>query len=178
MTNGIQQIIVSGAISNAPSIRLAPGQSLRGEDDGASITFTLGKDGVQLSSDNRVHNIHLKTSVGKCAILNDTAVASFGRIELRGVTTTGRVQILARDAVRIGHVDVNGLDIFAAERGYMVDLHQQVLDLVRSGQSWDELYRNLRFSDEVKKWIAFDTMHTLNVMGMYRWVTNHRRGEW
>jgi hypothetical protein len=30
----------------------------------------------------------------------------------------------------------------------MVDLHQQVLDLIRQGQSWDELYRNVRFSDE------------------------------
>ncbi len=40
---------------------------------------------------------------------------SFGRIELRGVTTIGRVQILARDKVRGGHVDVNGLDIIAAD---------------------------------------------------------------
>jgi hypothetical protein len=31
------------------------------------------------------------------------------------VTTTGRVQILARDKVRGGHVDVNGLDIIAAD---------------------------------------------------------------
>src|SRR6516225_9183413 len=66
----------------------------------------------------------------------------------------------------------------AAERAYMIDLHRQVLELIRAGQSWDELYRNVRFSDEVRKWIAFDTMHTLNVMGMYRWVSNHRRGNW
>jgi glyoxylase-like metal-dependent hydrolase (beta-lactamase superfamily II) len=66
----------------------------------------------------------------------------------------------------------------AALRAYMVDLHQQVLDLVRSGESWDELYRKIRFSDEVRGWTAFDTMHVLNVLGMYRWVGNHRRGEW
>ncbi|MGO4174590.1 hypothetical protein [Bosea sp. TAF32] len=40
---------------------------------------------------------------------------SRGRIELRGVTTTGCVRILARDKVRAGHVDVNGLDIIAAD---------------------------------------------------------------
>jgi hypothetical protein len=57
----------------------------------------------------------------------------------------------------------------AALRAYIVDLHQQVLDLVRAGQSWDELYRNVKFSDEVKHWIAFDTMNTLNILGMYRW---------
>lgn len=66
----------------------------------------------------------------------------------------------------------------AALRNYMVDLHQQVLDLVRAGQSWDQLYRNVKFSDETIHWIGFDTMKTLNIMGMYRWVSNHRRGEW
>ena len=66
----------------------------------------------------------------------------------------------------------------AALRTYMVDLHQQVLDLVRSGRSWDQLYRNVRFSDEVKGSIVYDAMHTLIVLGMQRWVTNHRRGAW
>ena len=36
-------------------------------------------------------------------------------MELRDLTTTGRVQILARDRVRAGHVDVDGLDIVAAD---------------------------------------------------------------
>lgn len=82
------------------------------------------------------------------------------------------------DVIDVGHYSPATKADEAALRAYLIDLHQQVLDLVRSGQSWDELYRNVRFSDEVKKWIAYDTMHTLNVLGMYRWVSNHRRGEW
>lgn len=82
------------------------------------------------------------------------------------------------DVIDVGHYTPATKADQAALRAYIVDLHQQVLDLVRAGQSWDQLYRNVRFSEEVKKWIAFDTMHTLNVLGMYRWVTNHRRGEW
>jgi glyoxylase-like metal-dependent hydrolase (beta-lactamase superfamily II) len=82
------------------------------------------------------------------------------------------------DIIDVGHYSPATKPDIAAERVYMIDLHQQVLDLVRAGQSWDQLYRNVRFSDEVRKWIAFDTMHTLNVLGMYRWVSNHRRGEW
>lgn len=82
------------------------------------------------------------------------------------------------DFIDVGHYTPATKPDEAALRTYMIDLHQQVLDLVRSGQSWDQLYRNVHFSDEVKSWIAFDTMHTLNVMGMHRWVTNHRRGEW
>ena len=74
---------------NVPSINLMPGQSLRGDCAGAGITLAKGKDGLRLSSDNRVHNIRLDALVEKRAIFNDTSVASLGRIELRGVT--GRV---------------------------------------------------------------------------------------
>lgn len=111
----VQRIVVSGDLANTPSISLSPGQSLRGADERSTITFAAGADGIQLSSDNRIHNLHLSTSPDKRAIFNDTSVASLGRIELRGVTTIGRVQILARDKVRGGHVDVNGLDIVAAD---------------------------------------------------------------
>jgi glyoxylase-like metal-dependent hydrolase (beta-lactamase superfamily II) len=82
------------------------------------------------------------------------------------------------DVIDVGHYSPATKADEAALRTYMVDLHQQVLDLVRAGQSWDELYRNVHFTDEVKHWTAFDTMHTLNILGMYRWVSNHRRGEW
>ena len=82
------------------------------------------------------------------------------------------------DFIDVGHYRPATKAEEAALRIYMVDLHQQVLDLVRAGQSWDQFYRNVRFSDEVKKWIGYDTMHTLNVLGMYRWVSNHRRGAW
>ena len=82
------------------------------------------------------------------------------------------------DIIDVGHYSPATKEKIAAERAYMVDLHQQVLDLVRAGQSWDELYRNVHFSENVRKWTAFDTMHTLNILGMYRWVSNHRRGEW
>jgi glyoxylase-like metal-dependent hydrolase (beta-lactamase superfamily II) len=88
--------------------------------------------------------------------------------------------VLAQDVeiIDIGHYTPSNKEAIRAERAYMVDLHQQVLDLVRKGQSWDELYRNVKFSDEVKKWIGYDTMRTLNIQGMYRWVSNHRRGNW
>jgi len=82
------------------------------------------------------------------------------------------------EIIDVGHYSPATKADEAALRTYMVDLHQQVLDLVRAGQSWDQLYRNVKFNDEVKHWIGFDAMKTLNIMGMYRWVSNHRRGEW
>ncbi len=112
---GIRGILVRGDLANAPSIRLSPGQSLQGESERSGITFAARTDALQLSSDNGVHNIRVHASADKRAIFSDTTAHSLGRIELRGVTTTGRVQILARDKVQSGHVDVNGLDIVAAD---------------------------------------------------------------
>jgi glyoxylase-like metal-dependent hydrolase (beta-lactamase superfamily II) len=82
------------------------------------------------------------------------------------------------DVVDVGHYSPATKSDIIAERMYIVDLHEQVLKLVRAGQSWDELYRNVKFSPEVQSWIGFSTMKTLNILGMYHWVTNHRRGEW
>ncbi|HVA91455.1 MAG TPA: hypothetical protein VNL71_16615 [Chloroflexota bacterium] len=99
----------------APSVRLSPGQSLRGDGDRSGITFAERTDGLQLSSDNRIHTIHLHASPDKRAIFNDTKVENLGRIEIAGVAAIGQVQILARDKVLGGHIDVQGLDIISAD---------------------------------------------------------------
>jgi hypothetical protein len=113
--SGIEQIVVSGRLTDVPPIRLAPGRSLRGADESAVIAFRAGDDGVQLSTDNSISSIRLDASPEKRAICNDTAVPTLGWIELRGLTTTGRVQILAREQLRAGHVKVDGLDVVAAD---------------------------------------------------------------
>lgn len=114
-TASVPNVIIRGHLVDASSFRLAPGQSLRGEDDQAGITFADGADGVQLSSDNRLHNLRLHVAPEKRALFNDTSVATLGQIALSAITTTGRVQLLARDRVRGGHVIVKGLDIQAAD---------------------------------------------------------------
>jgi hypothetical protein len=129
--SSVRQILVHGDLADVPSIRLSAGQSLQG-DGGSGITFAAGADGLQLSSDNRVENIRLHASRDKRAIFNDTSVAALGNIELLDVTTTGRVQILARDMVRGGHVDVNGLDIVAADaRGEQERPHAFGVDVLQ-----------------------------------------------
>jgi len=111
----IARVVISGRVVDVPTIRLSQGRSLCGAAEGATIAFTPGADGIELSSDNSVHDLYLCASQEKRAIFNDTACTTLGRIELHGVTTIGPVQILARGQVRGGHVDVNGLDIIAAD---------------------------------------------------------------
>jgi hypothetical protein len=111
----VKQIIVAGHLIDVPSIRLSPGQSLRGANGSAAISFRSGVDGVQLATDNDVAHLRLEVSPEKRAIFNDPAMPTLGRMVLRGVTTIGRVQILARDKVRAGHVEIEGLDIISAD---------------------------------------------------------------
>ncbi|MEU1791906.1 hypothetical protein ABZ553_39740 [Streptomyces sparsogenes] len=49
------------------------------------------------------------------AVLNDVSVADLGTLVLRGVRVRGQVLLLARDAVRSGHVQVEGLTVEAAD---------------------------------------------------------------
>jgi hypothetical protein len=111
----VECVVVSGHLTNAPSISLSPGQSLCGATEDSTIAFVPSSDGVRLSAGNSVHSLHLNASPDQRAIFNDTTLATLGRIELHSVTVSGCVQLLARDAVRSGHVDVDGLDIIAAD---------------------------------------------------------------
>ncbi|PVZ87411.1 hypothetical protein C9426_12625 [Serratia sp. S1B] len=132
-----QQIIVRGAISGLPSIRLAPGKILSGENDEAKLLFTQGTDGLQLTRDNQVTGLYLETSVDKRAIFNDTQLDSLGQLRLSHISTVGQVQILARDQVRAGHIEVDGLDVIAADaraqkeqpNGYGVNVTQGAFTL-------------------------------------------------
>jgi hypothetical protein len=114
-SESIERVVVTGRLSDVPSVRLSPGQTLCGAAEDSRIAFMVGCDGVELSSDNKIHNLHLNVSPEKRAIFNDPAMPSSGRMEVYDVTTTGCVQILGRGNVRSGHVDVNGLDISAAD---------------------------------------------------------------
>ena len=82
------------------------------------------------------------------------------------------------DVIDVGHYGLATREDQIALRTYMKDLHQQVLDLTRQGYAWDELYRNIKYTDEVRGWTNFANMRVLNAMGMYRWVSNHRRGNY
>ena len=55
----IARVVISGRVLDVPTIRLSPGRSLCGAAEGATIEITPGVDGVELSSDNCVHDLEL-----------------------------------------------------------------------------------------------------------------------
>jgi hypothetical protein len=116
----IVRIAVSSEITDVPTLRLSPGQTLTSANSKAgTVRFAAKQDGIQLSADNRVENIELFANPGQLVLFNDTTVADFGRLQLHALKVTGVVQLLAADRVRAGHVEVHGLDIISADaRGF------------------------------------------------------------
>lgn len=99
--------------------------------------FSEGADGVQLTRDNHVASLRLQASPNTRALFNDTTVNGIGTLKLAGLTAVGQVQILARDAVRSGHIIVNDLYIEQADtresqprpQGYGVEVLQGAITI-------------------------------------------------
>ena len=112
---GVSCISVVSDLFDVPTLRLSPGQRLVGGDAQVALRFAAGQDGIQLSSDNQLEQLRLVTDPDKRAIYNDTGVEHLGRLELRGLSVTGAVQLLARDEVSSGHVEAHDVDIVAGD---------------------------------------------------------------
>ena len=69
-------LIIRNDISDLPSIKLQPFQSISGEFDGKIIKFATGSDGFCLSKGNELKNIRIETTPDKRAIFQDTDVES------------------------------------------------------------------------------------------------------
>ena len=115
----VARIQLAASLSNVPSVRLLPGQTLSAADAQTAIRFASGEDGLQLSADNQVEHLSLITDPERRAIFNDTTVAHLGRLTLRRLSIPGVLKLLARDQVCGGHVEAHDIDIVSADaRGY------------------------------------------------------------
>jgi hypothetical protein len=115
----VTSIEVEQDLNEVPTIRLASGQKLTGGEQSITLRFADGNDGIRLSTDNSVQDLHLVTRAEHLAVFNDTSVTTPGRIELHRIQTVGSVRLIAADNVRAGHVEARDVDIVAADaRGY------------------------------------------------------------
>ena len=111
----VRAVSVTTELTGVPSLRLAPGQSLRAANSAAALRFSAGEDGLQVSKDNLVEGMELSTSPNRRALFNDTEIEQLGRLVIRNVRTCGLVQLLAKNSVRGGYVEVDQLDILSAD---------------------------------------------------------------
>jgi hypothetical protein len=112
----VATIVLTADLADVPSFDLLPGQTLRSvSGQQFALAFAPGVDGVRLSTDNSILSLDLHASSDKRAVWNDYSMPTLGRINLSSLNTFGRVELLAKDHVRGGHVEVHGLAILAAD---------------------------------------------------------------
>ena len=115
----VRQITVVSDLNGLPTFRLSPGQELTAANRKVALRFAAGQDGVQLSTDNQIDGVDVSTDLDRRALYNDTRVERLGQLVLRNLRATGVVHLLACDQVRSGYVEVENVDIVAADaRGY------------------------------------------------------------
>ena len=113
--SSVRDLVLTADLGELPAFRLSPGQALTSTSPGFALRFAAGEDGLQLSSDNRVEGVVLGADPGRRALFNDTSMEGFGRPILRNLRIEGVVHLVASDRVRSGHVEVENLDIAAAD---------------------------------------------------------------
>jgi hypothetical protein len=112
----IHVITIEGFLTDVPGFRLSPRQEIRGGSlEACGLKFRDGNDGVQLSSSNSIACLTLVTSPDRCSIWNDDSAPDFGTLYLNQLRKVVRVQVLAQNQVRAGHIVVRDLDIVAAD---------------------------------------------------------------
>jgi hypothetical protein len=109
LEEGASSIEVSGTVTGSPGITLRPGVTLRGG------RLEFGAKGVRLTRDNTLADIEIVVPDHEIAVYADTGQSDWGTLTLTSVTTVGQVAIIALDAVRAGHVSIDGLTIRAAD---------------------------------------------------------------
>src|SRR5215510_12598595 len=107
---GVVDIVVAADLARVPTLHLSPGKNLRGASPSATLRFAAGQDGVQLSTDNRIENLKLEADVDRRAVYNATKFERMGRLVLRNLRAIGVIQLVARDQVRSGHVEIENVD--------------------------------------------------------------------
>ncbi|MBN8492874.1 MAG: hypothetical protein J0M00_15790 [Burkholderiales bacterium] len=133
----VPDLRIEGLLEGVPTLRLRPGQALRAAATGAGLRFLPGHDGVRLCRDNALVGLALLADPDRRAVFNTDELPNLGRLSLSALRVTGQVQILAAGALRAGHVDVDGLDIEAADtrlcserpRGFGVEVLQGAFTL-------------------------------------------------
>src|SRR5215469_9410126 len=68
----VRQITVLADLTELPTFRLSPGQTLTAADPKLALRFAAGQDGLQLSTDNRVEGLELGADLDRRALFNDT----------------------------------------------------------------------------------------------------------
>jgi hypothetical protein len=109
LASGAKEIEISGTLKGMPSITLPPGVALRGGE------LVFGAKGLQLTGDNTIENLTVRTALHELAIYNDHTVEDLGTLRLRNVVSYGQIYLGAEGSIRAGRIEADGVHVAEAD---------------------------------------------------------------
>lgn len=100
-------LILRNDLTDVPSLRLMPFQSLSGEFDGKKIIFKPGAEGFCLSKGNELKSLVIQTSPDKRAIFQDQEMESLSVHHLSRITVTGQISFIITDKTKKGRIEAS-----------------------------------------------------------------------
>ena len=86
-----------------------------------------------------------------------------------------KVEAIDFDILAPGHGAIGSKADATDHRGYLEELYNGVLQAARAGQSLDDMKQSITL-DAYKDWGQYQDWLSLNIEGMYRQISLHRRG--
>ena len=86
-----------------------------------------------------------------------------------------RIVLPKRGVEEPGHGPLGAKADAADHRAYLEALYAAVLAAARAGQSLEEMQASITLED-YKEWAQYEAWRPLNIEGVYKQVTLHRRG--
>ena len=98
-------LIIRNDLSDLPTIKLLPYQSIVGEFDGKKLYFADETEGICLTKGNELKNLNIYTDPDKCAIFQDQSIESFGTHHLTRLNVVGIICFILNENTISGKID-------------------------------------------------------------------------
>ena len=128
IARGDQEIIVGKNITVNHSITLPEGVNLKGiEERNGELPMLIftNSNGIGLTANNRVENLKINAPETSRAIYTTYAKPDLGTFTLHNLSVSGQVALILRIGVERAKVDIEGLDIYAADARHWLEQPQK-----------------------------------------------------
>ena len=140
-------LIVRNDLTDVPSIKLLPFQSVAGEFDGKKIEFQPGVDGFCLSKGNELKNLTIIASPERRAIYQDPDAESLATQHLHRINVCGQISFIVGDKTKKGRIDASFVHVSKASTMHFgerpnrfgVDMIQGALTIWNRSENMSEI---------------------------------------
>lgn len=137
-------LIIRNDITDLPSLKLQPFQSISGEFDGKKITFSKDAEGFCLTKGNELKNLRIETTPDKRAVFQDPDVESLGIHLLTRITVVGQISFIISSNIKKGKIDAAFVHVEEASTFHLTDRPNKFsVDMVQGAMTiWNKSESN------------------------------------